>query len=106
MRLIDRLYQQAANTPSDIWEHVPLLREIAEQYTDHLKLLPFVTDHGLGVVVFKDEERAKLSSRSRSKRGVEWVVLDPPAVPLAESTGPKEVEAAKVRRFLKSLRRL
>jgi hypothetical protein len=32
MRLIDRLYQQAANTPSDIWEHVPLLREIAEQY--------------------------------------------------------------------------
>src|SRR5215204_4640511 len=32
MRLIDRLYQQAANTPSDIWEHIPLLREIAEQY--------------------------------------------------------------------------
>lgn len=32
MRLIDQLYQQAANTPSDIWEHVPLLGEIAEQY--------------------------------------------------------------------------
>lgn len=32
MRLIDRLYQQAANNPSDIWEHIPLLREVAEQY--------------------------------------------------------------------------
>jgi predicted O-methyltransferase YrrM len=32
MRLIDWLYQEAANTPSDMREHLPLLREMAEQY--------------------------------------------------------------------------
>jgi predicted O-methyltransferase YrrM len=47
MRLIDRLYQQAANTPSDIWEHLPLLRQIAEQYRH---ITEFGTGYGVSTV--------------------------------------------------------
>jgi hypothetical protein len=105
---------------------------LAEEYTDRWKLLPFVTNHGLGVVVFEDEERAEAFIETNwqvlgpgwrpfelysdrlayvlewyaEQEGVEWVVLDPPAVPVAEAAGPKQVEAAEVRRFLEVLRGL